>query len=87
VGHGRVPAPLGVAELAEGAAVKGFPIPEAELVGKTQKFAESVCRVAGWSMRVVKVNGRPCVVTRDYRTDRVNVEVEFGVVVRITGLG
>ena len=43
--------------------------------------------VDGWHIRCVKRDGEYTIVTRDYRTDRLNVEVEGGVVVKVKSIG
>lgn len=39
------------------------------------------------TLRVIKMNGHPCCITRDYRTDRINVSIEGGVIIDVTGIG
>lgn len=45
------------------------------------------CRENGYTLRVVRLDGLPCIGTRDFRRDRVNVAVQDGVVVEVTGIG
>ena len=52
------------------------------LVGKTLPAAQAATTGAGYTLRVVSVNGKPNAVTMDLRTDRVNVEVVKNVVTR-----
>lgn len=40
-----------------------------------------------FSIRVTKIDGQPCVVTHDFRLDRINVEIENGIITNVTGLG
>ena len=40
-----------------------------------------------WTVRVNIVNGKPLMLTRDFKTDRLNIVVEHGVVTEILGLG
>lgn len=41
----------------------------------------------GYSLRVVKLDGKPLIVTGDHRTDRVNVSVENGIVTKFEFVG
>lgn len=51
------------------------------LLGHTREEAEEAVRQAGGEPRVTNVDGVPAIVTRDYRTDRVNLHMEGGKVV------
>lgn len=55
-----------------------------EIIGKTVDEAKSI---TGMTIRSVMINGNPVVVTRDYRTDRINVELLDGKIVRVRGIG
>jgi thermostable 8-oxoguanine DNA glycosylase len=48
---------------------------------------EETLKSMGYRFRIVKSDGHHFIVTRDYVTNRVNVEVENGIVVKIKGLG
>lgn len=58
-----------------------------ELVGLYFEQAEAVVRKDGYSLRPVKVNGSHCMITRDYRTNRINVEVVDEKITAVTGVG
>lgn len=58
-----------------------------QAIGQTQKVAEKHFLDHGFTMRVTKVNGQACIVTRDVRRYRFNVETENGKVTKITGRG
>lgn len=45
------------------------------------EFRSLVSRLGYGDIRVVKIDSHPLVVTRDYRSDRVNVEIQDGLVV------
>jgi hypothetical protein len=55
-----------------------------QVVGKTVEEAEALCKSAGMRLRVTRTDGVAHIVTRDYRTDRVNVHLEQGKVVNAT---
>lgn len=57
------------------------------LLGKTVDEAEKLVRGIGKWIRVTSVNGEPMVVTRDYKVDRINVHVHFGMITKVQGAG
>jgi hypothetical protein len=59
----------------------------AEVIGLDEVDAKRAFTEAGWSMRVTRRDGQGCVCTRDYRLDRVNVEVTAGVVTAVRSIG
>lgn len=52
------------------------------LVGLTKEEAEEAAAEAGYTVRVTSEDGQMFPMTMDYRTDRINIEVENGVVTR-----
>ena len=52
------------------------------LVGLTKEEAEAAAADAGYTVRVTIEDGQMFPMTMDYRTDRINIEVENGVVTR-----
>jgi len=42
-----------------------------------EKEAIALVKAAGLKCRVVERNGKPFIVTRDYKTDRVNLHIAF----------
>jgi len=44
---------------------------------EAKEFIES----QGYIMRITSVNGRPCIITADFRTDRVDVDVVNDIIV------
>jgi major membrane immunogen (membrane-anchored lipoprotein) len=52
------------------------------LVGLTKAQAEEAAEAAGYTVRVTMEDGQMFPMTMDYRTDRINIEVENGVVTR-----
>lgn len=62
------------------------PIPAdaaAQLVGLNEQVATTCAANEGWKFRVVARDGEDFMVTADYRTDRVNLTVENGIVTAI----
>lgn len=51
------------------------------LVGLPEAAAQAKAEAAGYTVRVAVVDGEPRALTMDYRPDRINVELENGVVV------
>lgn len=64
---------------------EGFELSDVE--GKTLTEVESWAAGKDWTVRTVAVDGEPMAATMDYRPDRVNVQVEAGVVTRYCGNG
>lgn len=60
---------------------------ESLLKGQIIKEAESLVQLVGYRFRVISQDGNFLTVTRDYREDRVNVNIKDGVVDSIQGLG
>jgi hypothetical protein len=52
-----------------------------DLVGMTEAGAYAAAKEEGYYARVTRRNGHALIVTRDYRTDRVNLDVADYVVV------
>lgn len=50
-------------------------------IGMSEENAIKALREFAWRVRVVRKDGIPAVVTRDYRTDRANLEIVDGIVV------
>lgn len=57
----------------------------ADLIGKTVEEARTLR--PGYRIRVGRIDGEPCICTRDYRLDRINVHLENNVIVKVTGVG
>jgi hypothetical protein len=55
-----------------------------QIVGKTLDQAKALCESAGMRLRITREDGEAKIVTMDYRTDRVNVHLENGKVVKAT---
>lgn len=63
-----------------------------ELLGVSLKAADKAANESGWTIRVVRINKKACVTTRDFVPNRINVAVESAgdgerMVVEVTGLG
>ena len=56
----------------------------AALVGLSEAAAQTKAAASGYEVRIAMVDGEPRALTMDYRTDRINLELEDGVVVRAT---
>jgi hypothetical protein len=52
------------------------------LIGKTLDQANEMAGFSGFSIRVVKENGTPYMVTCDLQFTRINVEIENGIVIK-----
>ncbi len=65
-----------------------FPTPEASflasLEGMSQSAAQQVAAAAGFTTRIVSVDGVGRPVTMDYRSDRINLEIVGGKVTKAT---
>jgi hypothetical protein len=57
------------------------------LVGKEETEASQICENSGHKMRVMSKDGESYLVTCDYRTDRINVNVIDGKISSISGIG
>lgn len=57
------------------------------IVGKTLKEAKELLSLEGMTIRAVSVDGKPCTVTRDARSNRLNVSVKKDKIVIINGIG
>lgn len=64
---------------------KGFALSDVE--GKPLSEVQSWAARRGWTVRVVVEDGQSLAVTEDYSPDRVNTQVEVGVVTRYCGNG
>lgn len=64
---------------------KAFSLSDVE--GKPLREVESWAESKGWTVRVVVKDGEPLATTADYSPDRVNTQVEAGVVTRYCGNG
>jgi phosphoribosyl-ATP pyrophosphohydrolase len=53
-----------------------------ELLGKTEAEARSICEAAGYSSRVVSVDGKGMRITMDLRLDRMNLYLFNGIVTK-----
>jgi len=56
-------------------------------VGTQCVMAKDLLAEAGYKFRIVRINGRECITTRDFCPNRVNVAVIDGVVTSIVGIG
>lgn len=56
-------------------------------IGMDEKWAEEFFAQFNYSMRVTRRDGQDCIITRDYRFDRVNVTVREGKVIEISYVG
>jgi len=54
-----------------------------ELIGKTVNEVRLLANDEGLNTRIVKIDGNSLIVTSDFRVDRLNLEVEKGLVVNI----
>ena len=54
------------------------------VIGKPVSVARSIVKADGGTIRITRTDGNEHICTRDYRTDRVNLEIVKGRVVRAT---
>ena len=54
------------------------------LIGLMEQEVAYLTKAYGLSYRVTKKDGKAFIITRDYKTDRVNLEFENGKVIRAT---
>jgi hypothetical protein len=59
----------------------------ADLVGLSEETANEAAEACGWILRVVRRDGEDLPATRDFRPNRVNVEVTEGEVTAIVNIG
>ena len=67
-----------------GAGTQDINVVAESLIGMSVADAEAAATEAGFAFRVTSTDGKPAAVTMDYRTDRINAEVEDDEVVRVT---
>ncbi len=53
-----------------------------QVIGKTVEEAKALCDAIGFQLRITREDSNWFIVTRDYRTDRVNVEIEHEKIVK-----
>ena len=56
-------------------------------IGNTVEDVSKEAERTGWSIRVMKQDGKNCIGTCDYRPGRINVAVVEGRITEIIGLG
>lgn len=81
-GSGGTPGPGNAIDCPRGEP-KGFELSDVE--GHTQEEVEQWADAKGMTVRVVVLDGEPMAATMDYRSDRINTQVEAGVVTRYCG--
>ena len=60
----------------------------AQLIGKTLQEAGDLLEPLGYIVRATKKNGSPIICTRDYRLNRLNVEIDSeSKIVDVVGIG
>jgi hypothetical protein len=81
-GSGGTPGPESAMNCPQGVP-DGFELSDVE--GQQLSDVEDWAAGKGWIVRVVMEDGKPMAATMDYRPDRVNTQVEAGVVTRYCG--
>jgi hypothetical protein len=56
-------------------------------IGLTLDELADLLEKEGKRVRAVSVDGFPCIVTRDYRKERLNVNLKKGLVISVNGWG
>lgn len=62
-------------------------ISTAEAIGKTVDEASEWFQQYGYSIRVTKKDGQPCIVTRDFDFSRANLAIKNGKVTDVISIG
>jgi hypothetical protein len=83
-GSGETPGPPNATDCQRGTP-EGFELSDVE--GKQLTEVEQWAAGKGWTVRVVSEDGQPLAATMDYSPDRINTQVEAGVVTRYCGNG
>jgi len=52
------------------------------LIGKTEELAKSLANSSGYALRVTRNDNQNYAITMDYRFDRINVEIDNGLVTK-----
>jgi hypothetical protein len=60
---------------------------EMDLLGKSIEEAGRFVERSGYVIRMTRKNGQPLIITRDYRTNRINVAVIDGKIVEVLSVG
>jgi hypothetical protein len=85
IGSGGTPGPDATAFECTRGVPEGFALSDVE--GHSLSDVETWAAGKGWTVRVVAEDGQPLAATADYSPDRVNTQVEAGVVTRYCGNG
>lgn len=83
-GSGGTPMPEGGHNCKRGTP-EGFKLSDVE--GQTLPELEAWAKERGWTVRPTIVDGQPKAMTMDFRHDRINVQIDAGVVTRYCGNG
>lgn len=59
---------------------------EGYLIGKDLLYARSLVQIYGKSIRVTKRDGRTTIITEDINPNRINVEIENGIITKVENL-
>lgn len=60
----------------------------AQLIGKTLQEASDLLEPLGYTVRPTKKNGSPIICTRDYKFNRLNVEIDSeNKIIDVVGIG
>ena len=57
------------------------------VIGKKLKEAQKLLEPIGWYVRPTRIDGKGLVGTADCKANRINVAIEKGIIVKITGIG
>lgn len=52
------------------------------IVGMTEETGRGLCEVYGYATRVTRKDGNPYIITHDLRFDRINLQIENGLIVK-----
>jgi hypothetical protein len=58
-----------------------------KILGMTLKDAKKYLKDRGFIIRMIEIDGVPCICTNDYKEDRVNVYMENDRIVRVYSIG
>lgn len=53
------------------------------IIGKTLDEANIIAQKENYTIRPIRINGNPCLTTRDHKSNRINVSIENNLITKI----